>query len=455
MFWGNKKNPDPPRSAQAARPPLAKPNTPSAPASRPSWTPQPETNRSMTAQELPEMLLAHANVTPDQLRHAQDIQRQSGEFIGEVLVNEGVLDENSLVAFLAKYCKIPHLSLLDYLIDEKLLELIPPDFCMRHRLVPIDRMGRNLTVAMVNPLDSLALHSLHDGCPELRIKPILCTAKHFEAVAQRLFKKQCPERAAQETSARPPERQPQKEPCAQTARKPSADVIASASVDAALPQSPPPVSEPPIIAGSDLPITNGFQGLGLHNTTPTPEVDHQSALLDSVFSNASDDNQDDVPHPVLAEGGDEMTRQMTSAMVQSMRNTYDVLERRVRLFHGIAPEAIAKLFARGKTVEYEAGITIFRKGELGRYMFVILTGAVDIVDEDRHIAHLSQGEIFGEMALVSNAERSASAKTVNTTSLLMLSFDDITQDLENSTSMQLLVNITITLSGRLLKAQSR
>jgi CRP-like cAMP-binding protein len=88
-------------------------------------------------------------------------------------------------------------------------------------------------------------------------------------------------------------------------------------------------------------------------------------------------------------------------------------------------------------------------------MFVILNGAVEIVDEGRHLALLEKGEIFGEMALVTNAMRSATAQTVSETSLLMLSFDDITQGLDNATSVQLLVNIIMTLSSRLIKMQTR
>jgi len=56
---------------------------------------------------------------------------------------------------------------------------------------------------------------------------------------------------------------------------------------------------------------------------------------------------------------------------------------------------------------------------------------------------------------MSNGARSASAQTVKATSLLMLSFNDITRDLDSATSVQLLVNITVTLSSRLRRAQSR
>jgi CRP-like cAMP-binding protein len=137
-----------------------------------------------------------------------------------------------------------------------------------------------------------------------------------------------------------------------------------------------------------------------------------------------------------------------------MRNTYAVLARRISLFRGLDPESVVKLFARGKTVEYGADEIIFKKGEEGRLMYVILSGSVDIIDDGRTLAHLEEGQNFGEMALLANTSRSATAQTVTPTSLLMLSFSDITQDLDSATSLQLLVNITVTLSMRLRKAQS-
>lgn len=455
VFWG-KKQQETPKPAQPVRAPLSRPVTQPASASHAVRPPRQEMNRPVTVQDLPEMLLAHANVTREQLQQALEVQRKSGEFIGEILVNLGALDENSLVAFLAKYCKIPHLSLLDYLIDESLLELVPPEFCLRYRLVPIDKMGRNLTVAMVNPLDSLAMGSLQERCPDLRIKPILCTTKHFDAVTGRLFdRKSVQQNYPRETEASPEEKKP-----IAASVPPESLPVTGLDLHAAgmvvsdlnrLPVGTAPFTE------EELPPAGGFNDLTDVFDPPPVEKDAHEALLDSVFALNSDGMQEESGDGMAPDGSvivGKMTRKMTSAMVNSMRNTYAVLARRVSLFRGLDPEAVAKLFARGKTVEYEAGLTIFHKGDEGRIMYVILSGAVDIIDEDRILAHLDQGQNFGEMALLANTPRSATAQTVASTSLLMLSFADITQDLDSATSVQLLVNITVTLSSRLRKAQS-
>ena len=79
---------------------------------------------------------------------------------------------------------------------------------------------------------------------------------------------------------------------------------------------------------------------------------------------------------------------MTTVMMDSMRDTYAMLARRMELFRGLDPEDVAKIFARGITVEYEAEQVIFEKGQAGKDLYVILGGEVQIYDEGREIARL-------------------------------------------------------------------
>ena len=188
MLWGRKDKdekpgspPGAPRPAAGGSPRPAGGVPPSAirPARPPLSPTESGRDGGDAVESLPQALLAQGKVNPVDMQRALHKAEKSGVFIGDVLVEEGVLDEEALLTFLTKYCKIPHLSLLDYLIDEALFSLIPLEMCLKFHVLPIDRMGRNLTVAMVNPLDAAALDAIRERCPGLRVKPILCANRHF------------------------------------------------------------------------------------------------------------------------------------------------------------------------------------------------------------------------------------------------------------------------------------
>jgi chromosomal replication initiator protein DnaA len=136
---------------------------------------------------LGDMLLEEGVITRAQLEEALARKEQDGAFIGKALVELGFIDQKTLMSFLVKQCKIPHISLLDYEVNSELLKLVPKELCLTYHLIPIDKLGKILTVAMADPLDEVALEELRACCPELRIKPILCDWDHFVVVARRLF----------------------------------------------------------------------------------------------------------------------------------------------------------------------------------------------------------------------------------------------------------------------------
>lgn len=61
------------------------------------------------------------------------------------------------------------------------------------------------------------------------------------------------------------------------------------------------------------------------------------------------------------------------------------------------------------TRAYKAGETIFREGDRGGEFFVVQRGRVRILTGNRVLETLGRNEIFGEMALIDDSVRSASA----------------------------------------------
>jgi CRP/FNR family cyclic AMP-dependent transcriptional regulator len=63
--------------------------------------------------------------------------------------------------------------------------------------------------------------------------------------------------------------------------------------------------------------------------------------------------------------------------------------------------------------EYEVGDVIFEEGSIGRELYVVLDGKIDIVKitgaTRTTIVTLGKGEFFGEMAVIDGSSRSATA----------------------------------------------
>jgi CRP-like cAMP-binding protein len=71
---------------------------------------------------------------------------------------------------------------------------------------------------------------------------------------------------------------------------------------------------------------------------------------------------------------------------------------------------IVRLFKSGdEDRTFAAGEVIFSKGEPAHQMYVVLQGEVDVQRDGRHLVSLGAGSLLGEMALVGDHIRSASA----------------------------------------------
>ena len=227
-------------------------------------------------------------------------------------------------------------------------------------------------------------------------------------------------------------------------------------------KAPEPVKPPPAPAPEeeDIPEAIAVESEAPAVESEAPPLDHD-AMLRNVFSEPEAPPPDTGQAPAqqaapanpMAESS--MMRDMATVMLNSMRDTYSMLARRVELFQGVDPEEVARIFARSATIEAAPDEIIFQKGEQADKMYAILGGEVQIEDEERVLATLSRGDMLGEMALLSDAPRSASARATTNTSLLSLDRETLQNAMSREVSTQLLINIIVTLSSRLRAVNER
>ena len=140
--------------------------------------------RSAGRLKLGALLVASGLVSQKQLDAALEHQRADGGRLGEVLVRDGIVSEMDIVNALAGQMRIGVVDLTANAPQPGAMGLLPRDFIVRHRLIPlrVDDNG-NLVLAMTNPLDVISIDevSMRTG---KRVVPAICAESAFdEAVA--------------------------------------------------------------------------------------------------------------------------------------------------------------------------------------------------------------------------------------------------------------------------------
>jgi hypothetical protein len=90
------------------------------------------------------------------------------------------------------------------------------------------------------------------------------------------------------------------------------------------------------------------------------------------------------------------------------------------IFREVPYEYLLKVADVMKVTMLRSGKTLFHKGDLGDAMYIIVEGEIEVHDSGQTLATLSDNAILGEMSLLDNEARIASATAVSDCHLLQL-----------------------------------
>jgi HEAT repeat protein len=107
---------------------------------------------------------------------------------------------------------------------------------------------------------------------------------------------------------------------------------------------------------------------------------------------------------------------------ESMLTTVEkvIILKGVSIFAETPDEILAEVATRLEELEVAAGDTIFEKGDMGAALYIVVDGAVRVINEGRVLRDLGSREIFGEMAALDPEPRSATVVATQRTHLFRL-----------------------------------
>ncbi len=106
------------------------------------------------------MLVSSGLITDDQLKKALSTQKMEGGRLGSILVKLGFVQEDKLMTFLSKQYGVPYVDLSKFEINPAVIKHIPAEVAQKYRIMPINRAGSTITIAMVDPSNIFAIDDI-------------------------------------------------------------------------------------------------------------------------------------------------------------------------------------------------------------------------------------------------------------------------------------------------------
>jgi CRP/FNR family transcriptional regulator, cyclic AMP receptor protein len=128
----------------------------------------------------------------------------------------------------------------------------------------------------------------------------------------------------------------------------------------------------------------------------------------------------------------------------------------LQIFNGLSDDAAARICSVLQTSEFKTGDTILNEGGAVQVLWMILQGNCVVsrscdVNNERVLALLAEGDVFGEMSFVRTAPHSASIKAVSDVKACCYRREDFLKLVEDSPEVawQITSNIAAVLAERL------
>ncbi|MFH1562717.1 MAG: ATPase, T2SS/T4P/T4SS family [Nitrospirota bacterium] len=138
---------------------------------------------------LGEMLVERGVINYNQLNEALGVQKKRGERLACILVELGILSDDGIADFLSKELSIPRAKASELNnIDMPMKSIIPENIIRRELVLPISKHDNTLVVAMVDPLNVIAIDELSSRSGSF-IKTVIATESEIKNAIEKHYGK--------------------------------------------------------------------------------------------------------------------------------------------------------------------------------------------------------------------------------------------------------------------------
>lgn len=136
---------------------------------------------------LGEMLVDEGIISEEQLQEALHEQKIKGGRLEKILISQGYVTQDVIMAFVGTQLGIPHVSLIEIGdIPNDVVFSVPESIAINHCLIPIVKKDKKLTVAMADPLNVFAIDDIK-MMTGFEVEPAIASETEIKAMHSKYY----------------------------------------------------------------------------------------------------------------------------------------------------------------------------------------------------------------------------------------------------------------------------
>ncbi len=127
-------------------------------------------------EKIADVLIDDGLLSRAQVEELIEQQKKEGTRLLKLITEKALVSDIDMAVSMGRVLNTPPINLSRITIPPELVELIPRDMAMNHKVLPVSRLGNKLFLAMADPLNVLAVDDVHRAT-KLDVTPLIAPEK--------------------------------------------------------------------------------------------------------------------------------------------------------------------------------------------------------------------------------------------------------------------------------------